>query len=161
VRPSVYDNSRTTRSSGALPASLSCSTKFGRLLGDAHNIGYAKHGTLNSTGPSVYDHSHTTHGSGALLTSSSGSAEFGRLSSGTHDFGYAQRDALDSTRTTCGPSVTTHGSEALPTSPSSCTRATITASTSAVTASEGYTSGTSDESSSDDHASEAGLLTFG
>jgi hypothetical protein len=65
-----------------------------------------------------------------------------------------------------GPSIydydrTTHGSGALPTPllalPTSCVRATGTASTSAVTAGEGRTSGTSDQFSSDDHASEVGL----
>jgi hypothetical protein len=77
-------------------------------------------------------------------------ADFCRAQHGAPDFGRAPRDAHDSTP--ASHSITSF---------SGCAGAIDTASTSAVTASEGYTSGTSDESSSDDHASEAGLLTFG
>jgi hypothetical protein len=65
---------------------------------------------------------------------------------------------------TRGPSVydhssTTHISGALPASPSGYTGATITAFKSAVATGEHCTGGTSDQSSSDDHMGEAGLLT--
>jgi hypothetical protein len=132
--------------SGALPASPSGSTEFDRLPGgaEAHDFGYAQ------CGLSVYDHNRTTHSSRALPASPSGSTVFGCLPGcvGAHDFGYAQCGALDSTR----------GSRALLTSPLGCARATVTTSTSVVAAGEGCTSGTSGQSTSDDHAGEAGLL---
>jgi hypothetical protein len=60
---------------------------------------------------------------------------------------------------------TTRGSRALLaallTSPSGCARATGTTSTSAVVAREGRTDGTSEQSSSDDHAGEVGLPASG
>jgi hypothetical protein len=51
------------------------------------------------------------------------------------------------------------GVPALLASPSGCTGATNTASTSAAVTSEGHTGGTSGQPSSDDHAGEAGLPT--
>jgi hypothetical protein len=107
-------------------------------------------------------HSHTTHSSGALPASPSSSAEFGRLPGDAHDFSYAQHGTLDSTHSTRGPSIydhsrTTYGFGALPVSPSGCAGATVTVSTSAVNPREGCTSGSSGQSSSDDHVSEAGL----
>jgi hypothetical protein len=135
------------------------SAEFGRP-GGTHDFGYAQHDALDSTrathGPSIYDHIRTTRGSGALPVSPSGFAEFDRLPGG----------ALDSTRATRGPSIydhscTTRGFEALLAPPSGCARATVTASTSVVTIGEGYTGGTSGQSSSDDHAGEAGLLASG
>jgi hypothetical protein len=79
------------------------------------------------------------------------------------------RGALDSNGATCGLSIhysghATHDSgipdlpAALVGSPSGCTRATGTASTSAVTTGEDCTGGTSGQPSSDDHVGEAGLL---
>jgi hypothetical protein len=115
-------------------------------------------------GPSIYDHSHTTRGSGTLSASPSGSTEFGRLPGGAraHGFSYVQHGALDSTHATRSPSIydhnrTTHGSGTLPALPSGCARATISASTSAVATNEGCTGGTCGQSSSEDHAGEAGL----
>jgi hypothetical protein len=68
---------------------------------------------------------------------------------------HARPRCYDYSRTTCS-------SGALPApllvSPSSYVRGTGTASTSAVTTSECHTSGTSNQSSSDDYAGEAGLL---
>jgi hypothetical protein len=100
--------------------------------------------------------------------SPSGSIKVGRLSGGpkAHDFDSALRGAPDSTHATRGPSIydynrTTSGSSALLASPLGCARATVTASTSAVAVDEGCTSGTSDQSSSNDHAGEAGLLSSG
>jgi hypothetical protein len=87
-----------------------------------------------------------------------------------YDFGCAPCGALNSTRTTRGPGIydysrTTHGSRALPAPllapPLGYARVTDTASTSAVTASEGRTGGTSGQSSSDDHSGEAGFLASG
>jgi hypothetical protein len=82
------------------------------------------------------------------------------------DFDRPPCGAHNCTRAMRGPDVydygrTTHCSEVLHApllaSPSGCTRATGTTSTSAVTAGEGHTSGTSSQSSSDDHAGEARL----
>jgi hypothetical protein len=88
---------------------------------------------------------------------------------GAHNFGCTPRRALDSTRATHGPDVydygrTTYGFEALPAPlfvlPSGYTRATSTASLSAVTTGEGRTGGTSGQSSFDDHAGEVGFPAF-
>jgi hypothetical protein len=87
-----------------------------------------------------------------------------------YDFGCTPCGALNSTRTTRGPGVydygrTTRGCGALPVPllapPLGYARVTDTASTSAVTASEGRTGGISGQSSSDDHSGEAGFLASG
>jgi hypothetical protein len=92
--------------------------------------------------------------------------DFGRPPCGAHDFDCAPRNALDSTRTTHDPSVydyshTTRGPRALLapllTSPTGYARATGTTSTSTVTIGEGPTSGTSGQSSFDDHVGESGF----
>jgi hypothetical protein len=97
---------------------------------------------------------------------------FGRPLCGAHDFGSASRGALVSSRATRGPDVhdsdsAIHGSGvlalpvALLTSPSGCTGATITTSTSVVAAGEGRAGGTFGQLSSDDHPGEAGLPASG
>jgi hypothetical protein len=107
----------------------------------AREFGCAPRGALDSTrDPGVYDSDCATHGPGVY---NSGCATRG---SGVYDSGCATRGS---------------GIPALPAtllmSPSGYTRATGTASTSAIAADEGCTDGTSDQTSSDDHAGEAGL----